>query len=87
MNESDAPQPIEHGRVPVDSGQLLIVDPTHLPADLVRRLVRSNEFGVRVALQIDTPSGDGWYDVVGEEGALVILDPHYEDGDEPWGTE
>jgi hypothetical protein len=87
MTNSNALPDVQHGRIPVDSGHLLIVDPAHLPADLLRRLVQPNEFGVRAALQIATPSGDGWYDVVGEEGALAILDPNYKDGDEPWGTE
>ncbi|SIR12931.1 hypothetical protein [Micromonospora avicenniae] len=78
------------GRVPVDSGRLLVVDPCHLPPELVARLTRPNEHGTTLAAIVGTPHGDGWYPVVGEPGALAILDPHHdydsepEDGDGGW---
>ena len=76
----------DHGDVPVDSGHLLIVDPCHLPPDLVARLTRPNEHGVTLGVVVSTPSGDGFYPVVGESGALVVLDPLH-DADHPaaWG--
>ncbi|WP_225753969.1 hypothetical protein [Actinotalea sp. Marseille-Q4924] len=76
----------EHGDVPVDSGHLLIVDPCHLPPDLVASLTRPNRHGVTAAALVATPSGDGLYPVIGERGALVVLDPHHDDTDPAsWG--
>ena len=76
----------DHGDVPVDSGHLLIVDPCHLPSDLVARLTRPNPHGVTAAVLVATPSGDGFYPVIGEGGALVVLDLHNDpDAPTPWG--
>lgn len=64
------------GEIPVDSGRVLLVDPCHLPPDLVERLTSPNPYGVTVAAVVDTPTGDGLYPVVSEPGALVVLDPY-----------
>lgn len=77
----------DHGDVPVDSGRLLIVDPCHLPPDLVHHLTRPNACGVTTAVLVSTPSGDGFYPVIGEGGALVVLDPHHSANDPSrWGA-
>lgn len=72
----------DHGDVPVDSGRLLVVDPCHLPEGQVAALTAMNSRGVRRAVAVATPSGDGFYPVLGEEGALVVLDPY--ESAKPW---
>jgi len=78
----------DHGAVPVDSGQILIVDPCHLPPEVYAALTAPNEYGITAATVVQTPMGDGLYPVLGESGALVILDPYAdEDGNGgPWGA-
>ncbi|MFK4243548.1 hypothetical protein ACI2KV_11770 [Micromonospora chokoriensis] len=71
------------GRIPVDSGQILLVDPANLSPELVDRLTKPNAHGATVAVVAATPNGDGWYEVEGEPGALVVRDPHFDGEDEP----
>jgi hypothetical protein len=67
------------GEIPVDTGRVLLVDPCHLPPDLVERLTSPNPYGVTVAAVVNTPHGDGLYPLASEPGALVLLDPYSED--------
>ena len=80
-----------HGAIPVDTGQILLVDPAHIPAALLRKLTTPNKYGVTAAVLVQTPVGDGTYRVFGEPGALVVDDPYFDpDGDpldgNPWGS-
>ncbi|MBG6067863.1 zinc finger domain-containing protein [Micromonospora ureilytica] len=69
----------DHGAVPVDSGHLLIVDPCHLPPALVDALTRPNRYGVTLAVMLETPSGDGMFDVFsfqdgeGDDRSAVLM--------------
>lgn len=47
--------------VPVDSGTLLIVDPCHLPEDVLEKLITPNKYGVTSASVIQAPGGDGLF--------------------------
>jgi hypothetical protein len=83
-----APDVVECGSIPVDSGMILVVDPCNIPKDLLRKLTTPNEHGVTVAALVNTPAGDGWYPVVGEDGALLIVDPYgnlHEETGGGWG--
>ena len=67
------------GMTPYTPGRLL-------PPDLVARLTRPNPHGVTAAVLVATPSGDGPYPVIGEGGALVVLDLHHDpDAPTSWG--
>lgn len=50
----------EGNPIPVDSGSLLIVDPCHLPAEILDRLTTSDAYGVTLAVVVPT-NGDGFY--------------------------
>lgn len=46
--------------IPVDTGRLLLVDPAHLPADLLHELTHPNPHGITTAALIHV-GDDGWY--------------------------
>lgn len=67
----------EHlGDVPVDSGTLLIVDPCHLPPEVLEAIARPNRHGVTLATVVATPLGDGMYGVYSTPEGLVVGDPY-----------
>lgn len=70
------------GRVLVDSGHILIVDPCHLPPELLRKLTTPNAYGVTVGTLVATPCGDGAYPVEGGPYGLAVVDP-YSNPDDP----
>lgn len=84
----------DHGDVLVDSGRVFIVDPAHLPPELVAKLTTPNEYGRTAAVMAQTPSGDGAYTVLSEPGfGLTVMDRHAAFDEEtrtaeggPWGT-
>lgn len=63
------------GEVPVDAGMLLVVDPCHLPPDVLKQLVTPNKYGVTLAVMVKTPFGDGGYAVEASLSTLTIRDP------------
>lgn len=73
---------LDFGSVLVDSGHLLIVDPCHLPPDLLQTLSTPNAYGYTPAVVVQTPMGDGLYEVQGRPGCLEVVDPYAEPGDE-----
>jgi hypothetical protein len=66
----------ECGRVPVDSGHILIVDPCNIPPDVLHAITSPNAAGITVAVVVQTPSGDGSYPVDGSPGSLTVYDPY-----------
>lgn len=67
--------------IPVDSAQLFIVDPCHLPHELVAALTLPNDHGVTLAALVGT-GADGSYDLIGGGDVLGILVPEYLRDDE-----
>lgn len=82
------PEYTDHGAIPVDTGRILLVDPTHIPDDLLRKLTTPNEFGVTVGIMVGTPDGDGAFNVTGTPCGLEIDDPCAEEDDSEsrWST-
>lgn len=60
------------GVLPVDSGHVLIVDPCHLPDELVAALTSPNEHGVTVGVMAPTLVGDGLFPVIHDEFGLAV---------------
>lgn len=94
MEENETEEKII-GRFPVDTGMFLIVDPAFLKQD-VEELLKPDENGVVKAVLVRTPAGDGWYELLADDGALIILDPWGNimdkpnggwETDDPWGTD
>jgi len=56
------------GDIPVDSGRILIVDPCHIPADL---LIELQERGLGTVFV--TPYGDGWMNVLSVDQDLIVV--------------
>lgn len=50
------------GKVPVDAGMVLAVDPSNLPVDVLRAITQPNAYGVTLAVVALTRDEDGWYD-------------------------
>lgn len=63
------------GSVQVDTASLLLVDPGHLPADVVARLLTPGADGRTPGIVLGLV-GDGMYDVVSFPGGIEVADPY-----------
>jgi hypothetical protein len=78
MTDTIAPEPNCLGQVPIDSGRLLLVDPCHIPDDLLATLTTPNEYGVVVGVMLAVPGGDGdvkVWDEGEDDGMLTLWGP------------
>ena len=70
--------------VAIDSGTLLLVDPCHIPAEVLAAILTPNDHGVTAGFTVWTPGGDGWIlgdSVLLDDGtAVLILYPPNEAG-------
>ena len=62
------------GETEVVSGRLLIVDPAHLPPDLVHQLTHAHSPYTRARATIVNVTSDGLYRVLREPDGLIIID-------------
>lgn len=62
------------GSVQVQTASLLLVDPGHLPADVVARLLTPDADGHTPGMVLGL-AGDGMYDVVSAPGVIGVVDP------------
>lgn len=65
------PEEVENyiaGDIPVDTGRILIVDPCHIPVDLLMEL---QERGLGVVF--GTPYGDGWIHAYSFDHELMVV--------------
>lgn len=81
---SDIDFGVDFGRVPVDSGRLLILDPRHLPTEVVSALTTPCEHGVSAGIVVATPAANSLLAVAGFDGDLVIFDPYADEVLAPW---
>ncbi|MEJ5945623.1 hypothetical protein WDZ17_10000 [Pseudokineococcus basanitobsidens] len=67
------------GAVRVETAALLLVDPAHLPSDLVTRLLTPVGGGQAPGMVVAL-AGDGAYDVISTPDGLGIVDPYRAEG-------
>lgn len=73
--------------VPVDSGNLLIVDPCHIDAGTLAAITQPNEYGVTAGVVVSTPAGDGWVGLYNEgDGTLHLQAPFWEHDGGDWAV-